>query len=50
MAKMFTCPECGGELTADRETRLVEMVQEHAREEHDTELEEETIRDGIEDT
>lgn len=50
MAKMFECPECGGELTASSQKVLIEKVQEHAKEEHDMELDEEDIRDGIEDT
>lgn len=50
MAKQFTCDVCGETLTADRESRLVEKVQEHAQEEHDMELESEDIREGIEDT
>lgn len=50
MAKMFECPECGEALKADRQNRLVEMVQDHAKDEHDMALEEEDIRKGIEDT
>lgn len=50
MAKAFTCPVCGAEPVADRETELVEIVQSHAQSEHDLELEEEEIRQGISDT
>lgn len=50
MAKTYTCGVCGEEIAADMETRLVEMVQDHAREEHDMEMEAEDIRTGIEDT
>lgn len=50
MAKQYTCEACGKTMTYDRETRLVEKVQEHAEEAHDTELEAEDIRDNIEDT
>ena len=50
MAKKFECPECGDVLKADRQTRLVEMVQSHAEDEHSMELDEEDIREGIEDT
>ena len=50
MAKEYTCDACGESLMADRESRLVEMVQNHAREEHDMELEAEDIRMDIEDT
>lgn len=37
-------------MRADRESRLVEKVQEHAEHEHDTEMDEEEIRENIEDT
>ncbi len=50
MAVAFTCPVCGAEPVADRENELVDIVQSHAREEHEMELEEDEIRQGIEDT
>lgn len=50
MAKTFTCDVCGEEFMEDRESVLVEKVQEHADEEHDMELDADDIRDGIEDT
>lgn len=50
MAKTYTCDACGHELVADRESMLVEEVQEHAKEEHGADMEAEEIREGIEDT
>lgn len=50
MAKQYTCDECEETLTADRSSRLVEKAQEHASEEHDTDLEADDIRERIEDT
>lgn len=50
MAKMFECSECEETFTADRQTRLVEIVQDHAKNVHDMDMDEEEIREGIEDT
>lgn len=50
MAKMFECPECEETFTADRQTRLVEVIQDHAKNVHDMDTNEEDIREGIEDT
>lgn len=47
MPKMFECPYCGEEITASNDGRLIGRVKQHARDEHDTELEGEEIRDGI---
>ena len=50
MAKKFECPECGKVFTEDRKTRLIEIVQDHAENAHDMDLDDEDIREGIEDT
>ena len=38
MAKEVTCPPCGVVLRADDDEELIRIVQEHARADHDTEL------------
>jgi predicted small metal-binding protein len=50
MAKTYTCDECSREMFADRESVLVEEVQDHAKKEHGMEMEAEQVREGIEDT
>lgn len=50
MAKQYTCEACNETLTEDRESILVEKVQEHAKEEHNMEMEAKNIREDIKDT
>lgn len=50
MAKLYSCDSCGETLIADRETTLVERVQDHAETEHEIEVEAENIRKDIEDS
>jgi len=50
MAKEYTCGICNETFMGDRESVLVEEVQSHAQVEHETELEEQEIREGIVDT
>jgi predicted small metal-binding protein len=38
MAKEVTCPPCGEAFRADNDQDLVQMVQAHAKSEHDTDL------------
>lgn len=50
MAKQFVCDVCGQEFIGDRESVMVEEIQEHAQNEHGMELEADNIRAQIEDT
>jgi|GEM_PF-1865747 len=50
MAKEYTCGTCKETFMGDRESVLVEQVKSHAKEEHNTDLEEQEIRQGIVDT
>jgi len=44
----FECPECGEEITHERETMLVGKAQRHAENQHNMALEKDSIREGIE--
>ena len=38
MEKEVTCPPCGETMRADNDDDLVQMVQDHAKSEHNTDL------------
>lgn len=43
MAKELTCPPCGEIIRGESDDELVENVQRHAKEQHDTDLSREQI-------
>lgn len=50
MAKKYSCDVCDHEFIEDRQSVLVEKVKSHMDKEHDMQMEEQDIRDNIEDT
>jgi predicted small metal-binding protein len=50
LAKKYSCNVCDHEFVEDRQSVLVEKVKSHAKQEHGAEMEEDEIREKIEDT